>query len=328
MASGKVMGIVAWSVAGVLGLGMIGALVMGQMQSGRAAGLEASLSELLVAAGGEEELDAAALKDEAQRAEIVQKAQEALQGLRTELTAAEEGVAAARAAAEAARAEASTASQRAQEQEGAVETLKQELAAREEALSAAQAEGEQALEQARKEKAAAEAEREALRAQMEEKIREMQEELTDTRAAEAEEGGEVAAAPKADLTTVIAEVLAEVKEMEEEMERGRFIGPSQMFSQIQYSEDRTLFFRLLDGQTLTYHDVPPEVVANLAESGDRLDVTYRFRIQGEYKCLPPDRVVIRKYWKWLRRHRTRGEVRHIEPEPAEAPAVEAGGEAS
>ncbi|MDD4118285.1 MAG: hypothetical protein PHI39_08745, partial [Kiritimatiellae bacterium] len=49
------------------------------------------------------------------------------------------------------------------------------------------------------------------------------------------------------------------------------------------------------------------------------------RIQGEFKSVPPDSVVIRKYWKWHRRHKARGDVRYDEPEaPAAAPADESG----
>ena len=73
-----------------------------------------------------------------------------------------------------------------------------------------------------------------------------------------------------------------------------------------------MFFRLLDKQTLTYRDVPPDAYDNLIEAGDMLDMRYRFKIQGTFKSIPPDSVVIRKYWKWHRRHKPMGEARTVE----------------
>ena len=73
---------------------------------------------------------------------------------------------------------------------------------------------------------------------------------------------------------------------------------------------------------MTYHGVPPAIYGELVGNPEKLDVVYRFRIQGEYKSLPPDSVVVRKYFKWQRRHRSAaGDVRVIDP-PA-PPAEEA-----
>lgn len=311
MASGKIMGIVAWSVAGLLAVGVIVAAVMGQQQASRANGLGEALAQVMGAVG-DEEVDPGVLKDAARRTEIVQQVQGAIQSMRTELASAEGMLESARNEAATARTEASAASQRAQEQEGSVAALTKELAVRDEALAAAKTDAEKAVEEARQGLAGLEQELERVKAEQAAEVRRLQRELQAIRSPEPVLGEEAIPGPDPVVPDVIAEVLAEVKEMEE-IEEGRFIGASQMFSLIRYKEDRTLFFRLLDGQTLTYQDVPQDVVEKLADSGDRLDVTFRFRIQGEYKSIPPDRVVIRKYWKWLRRHRARGEVRFVEP---------------
>lgn len=327
MASGKMMGIVAWSLAGVLALGLVAAAFMAQQQSIRAAGMGEALAQV-VSVVGEEEIDPAEFKDVARRTEIAQAAQEAIQTLRAELLAADDALTAARNEASTARSEATGASQRIQELEAQAEAHAQELEKAAGAAEAARAEAEKTVEEAVEAQAEAEKKLERLQNETNEEIARLQAEIQAMKAAPAAPEDGTAEEPGADMTDVIAEVLAETKERHDIVEEGRFIGPSQMFSRIRYSEDQTLLFELLDGQTLTYHDVPPDVVEQLIAASDRLDVTFRFRIQGEYRCLPPDRVVIRKYWKWLRRHRTRAEVRFIGPEPEEPPAEETPAEES
>jgi hypothetical protein len=320
MASGKMMGIVAWSVAGVLAIGLVAVAFMAYQQSIRTAGMGEALAQV-ISTVGEEEIDPGEFKDVARRTEIAQEAQEAIRGMRMELASAGDALTAARNEATTARSEAAASAQRILDLEAQAEAHAQALEEKAGEADAARAEAEQAVQKANGEKAEAEKALDRLKKEKNAEIKRLQSEIQDMNAMAEdalvgeEEVGE-------DMTDVIAEVLAETKERNEIVEEGRFIGPSQMFSVIRYSEDRTLLFNLLDGQTLTYHDVPPDVVENLISTSDRLDLTFRFRIQGEYRCLPPDRVVIRKYWKWLRRHRTRAEVRYIGPEPEEVPAEE------
>ena len=113
-----------------------------------------------------------------------------------------------------------------------------------------------------------------------------------------------------------------------EFAASRILGQSPMLSLLRYNpEDQTLYVKLLDGQTLTYQDVPEGVYAAFVADPDKLDMNFRFKIQGIYKSLPPDSVVIRKYWKWQRKHRyPQGDVRVIDPPEKKvtpAPAEEA-----
>ena len=63
-----------------------------------------------------------------------------------------------------------------------------------------------------------------------------------------------------------------------------------------------------------------EAYDQLVADGARADVIYRFKIQGIFKSLPPDSTVVRKFWKWQRRHKAKSEIRVIDVEapPAEA----------
>jgi hypothetical protein len=63
----------------------------------------------------------------------------------------------------------------------------------------------------------------------------------------------------------------------------------------------------------------------LVSAPEKLDMVYRFKIQGVFKSVPPDSVVVRKFWKWQRRKGQPGDVRVVDPPapPAqEEPAAE------
>ncbi len=339
---GKMIGIVAWSLAGILAIGLVVVALMGQQQAGRAADLGDALAQVAQTAGvsewtpaapevvaveGEEApeaivpepqpVTAAALKDAAVRAGVLEQVQAAIQSVQRDLTVAQDALTASQAESSSARAEAAALTQRVQENAAQSESLSKELAARSEALAEAQAEAAQAVEGA---EAAAQA-AEKQKARLEKTVERLKaEKAKDVARLEAEI--EVLRTPPEPVEEELAEesdVEEAPEEPEVELEAGRFIGSSGMFSLIHYGEEQTLRFDLLDGQTLTYEDVPPHVVARLGSAEDRLDMLYRFHVQGEYKSIPPDSVVVRKYWKWHRRHKARSEVRLVEPE---APVVE------
>ena len=330
----KALSIVAWVLVVVLliGAGALGFLFM--QQSGKASGLSAALVQAGTAAGVEG-LAPESLKDAAALPDVLQKVEAAIQTAKTELSSAKDALSAAQTEASGAKAEVATLSQTVKDQSARVETLTKDMEAKDAALAEAKALAEQAaLEtkdaqaQAEKKKAELEGTVEGLKAKLAEETARLQAELDAARQQIPEPEAAPADAsqnPGGEMTgeTPVAEKAAELApEPEADEVGGRIAGQSQMFSLIRYSEDRTLHFRLLDGQTLTYQDVSQDAVDHLFGAGDNLDVSYRFKIQGVFKSLPPDSVVIRKFWKWQRRHPAKSDVRVIEPEapPAAEPA--------
>ncbi|NCA82298.1 MAG: hypothetical protein EOM72_06080 [Opitutae bacterium] len=338
---GKLIGIVAWSLVVVLLIGVGALAFLNRQQAGQAAGLADALLKA-GAVAGVEGLAPETLKDAAKVPEVLQQVETAIQGARLELASTKDALAAAQAEATDAKTELS---QRVQEQTAKMDALAKELATKDEAVAAAKIEMEQAGQEAQdarkaaeKQKAELEASMESLKAKMAEESARLQAELDAARqqilAAEAAPVGEetageepAAAAPEG---SVAEESSAEAApEPEGEEESGRIIGQSEMFSLIRYSEkDQTLFFRLLDGQTLTYQGVSMDAYDRLVGAGDTLDVNFRFKIQGVYKSIPSDSVVVRKYWKWSRRNPGRADVRVIEPAAAPAGEAEAAPEAA
>ena len=69
--------------------------------------------------------------------------------------------------------------------------------------------------------------------------------------------------------------------------------------------------------------MPPYVYEQLIAVPEKLDMVYRFKIQGAFKSVPPDSVVVRKFYKWQRRKGQSGDVRVVDPPapPAAEPAV-------
>lgn len=341
----KILNIVAWVLVVVLGVaaGTAGFLV--KKQSDRANGLQDALAQVATSVGVEEADAAAPL---ANKLEIVQAAIEHAQ---QELAATKAGLNTAQTEATDAKAQVATLTQAAQEQSAKLDSLAQEVAAKDEAIAAAQAaaakaqeDADAALAQAGKEKAALE--KDLARAQKklaEEKARweaelaavqsdeESDLETVDFPLAGAEELAPVAAAAATAAAAPAAKPADEACPEDvspAEFAASRVLGQSSMLSLLRYNpEDQTLYVKLLDGQTLTYQDVPEGVYAAFVADPDKLDMNFRFKIQGIYKSLPPDSVVIRKYWKWQRRHRyPQGDVRVIDPpekKVAPAPAEEA-----
>jgi hypothetical protein len=323
MASGKVMGIVAWSLVAILAVGLIAVALLGQQQAARATSMGEALVQVASAAGMEE-FDVQGLP------EAAQQVQEAIRATRMELASTKDALTASQAETMGARAEAGTLTQRVQEQTARGEALFNELAAAKDALAVAQADAEKAGQEAGEAAQAAEKKIgrldktiERLKAEMAEETARLQAEIEALRQPpESEPELEAESGDEAELVDAGAEaplVEEPAAEPEVDLEEGEVIGQSQMFAQIRYQpEERTLSFRLHDGQMLLYQDVPPAVAARLKQAEDTLDMAYRFKIQGMYKSLPSDSVVIRKYWKWHRRHKVRADVRFVEPVAAEA----------
>lgn len=325
---GKIGGIVAWSLAGIFGIGVIVLALMGRQQATQARELGSALTQVAESAGVEDVLPGD-LRDAEGRANTVEQLQTAIQTLRQNLAATQDSLASAQQEASAARSEAASLSGRVQEQEARAESLSRELAARSEALTAAQGDLEKAVQEA--ESAVRDAEEQ--KAQLEQALERLQAEKTTKTArlqAEVEALQESVAQQMEDgIEEEREEPPVEIEPPEPE-DPGQVIGMSRMFRQIQLLEDGSLVFRFFDGQRLIYEDVPEAVVNRLVASGDRVDITYRFHIQGAYRSLPPDSIVIRKYWKWHRRHRPFAEARFVAPPPPEAdePAPEESDEAA
>jgi hypothetical protein len=357
----NIVGIVAWGLAGLLAVAAVGLGLWGGQQSGQAAALRAAVVQVAGTAGiqdvavaapapepapavegeapaeGEtsaepavQELTADLLKTPDVLATVVERTTVAIQATQQELANTRDTLNSAEAQASSARNEVATLTQQVNEQTAQADSLSKELAAAGEALSKAQAdlaktaeEAQAAAEAADKQKARLEKTIDRLKTEKAEAVSRLEAEIEALKAPPPEELDEFG---EEDAESSGEELPAEEPaEPEPVVEEGRVIGTSEMFSFIRYGEDQSLFFRLWDDQTLTYENVPPEMAARLAGSTDNLDVTYRFRIQGEFKSVPPDGVVVRKYWKWHRRHKARGDVRYDEPEaPAAEPADESG----
>ena len=350
----KVMSIVAWVLVVVLLIGAGALGFLNSQQSGRAAGLRDALAQVAGTAGLTD-LAADTLKDPAKVPEVLQQVQAAIQGTQQELTSTKDALAASQTEATGAKGEAATLKQGVEEQTAKAEAAAKELAAQAEELAAAKAAGEKAgkeLKEAKEKLAEVEAAWDKSKAAWADEAARLQGELdaanaqvaaleaaaaaAEAPAAEGEmeaapaEGGEAAAAEEPEAAPA-EPVIAEGE--------GDVLGLSQIFALIKYSEqDQTLFLRLRDGQTLTYEGIPANVADQLGRAGDILDKVFLFKVQGIYKSLPPDSIVIRKYWRGQRYKPETGEVRGIgltEPPaaeraaeipaeaPAEAPAEEA-----
>ena len=357
----NILGIVAWGLAGVLAVAAVVLGLWGGQQSGQAAALRAAVVQVAGTAGiqdvavatpapepapaveGEapaeaeapaapavQELTADLLKTPDVLAGVVERTTAAIQATQQDLASTRESLNAAETQASSARNEVATLTQQVNEQTTQADALSRELAASGEALAKVQAdlaktaeEAQAAAEAADKQKARLEKTIDRLKTEKAEAVSRLEAGIEALKAPPPEE---MDASGTEDGESSGEELPAEEPaEPEPVAEEGRVIGTSEMFSFIRYGEDQSLFFRLWDDQTLTYEDVPPEMAERLTGAADNLDVTYRFRIQGEFKSVPPDSVVIRKYWKWHRRHKARGDVRYDEPEaPAAAPADESG----
>lgn len=348
---GNLMSIVAWGVAGAMALAAIGAGLWGAGQSGQAAKLREVVVELAAVAGvqsvatasaeaaaeGEEaavvepqELTMDLLKNESVLSAVLEKAAGAIQANQRDLEAARGDLDSAQGQLMSAQSETAALNQKLGEQAAQVETLTAEAAAAGEAASAAQAELTAATEAASAAAEAAAKEKKRLQAAVEKaknqqakevarlatELALLKGEIEPVEAAEDEEYYDAAQAEAAP---------AEVAQAEEALAlpvgQGRVIGTSEMFTTIQRGEDESLLLRFLDGQTVTYESVPDRVVDQLAMADKKLDKVYLFHVQGQFKSVPPDSIVVRKFWKWQRRHKARGDVYLIEPEkPAESAA--------
>jgi len=229
----------------------------------------------------------------------------------------------------------------AQEQTEAAAALSKELAAAGEELDAAKADAKKSGEalkkaekSAKKKQAKLKKKITGLKTQMEEETARLQAELDVALQPPVEaELEDAESMPKgAELATLLSEEELDVEQIEEEVieeieiieEPGRVIGQSEMFTLIQYSaENGTMLFQLQDGQTLSYQDIPMDVADNLLMAEENLDMKYRFKIQGNFKSIPPDSVVIRKFWKNIRHHPELQELRLIEDEVVPEVEIEA-----
>lgn len=309
----KVMNIVAWVLVVVLLIGVGGLALRGKQQSGRVAESNDALIQVGTMAGVEG-LAPDSLKDPAKLPDILQQVQAAVQDTRMELAGAKDALSAAQAEASGAKSEAAALSQRVQEQTAKAEAAAKELAAKDEAVAAAKAASEKAAQDAKAAREAAEKQKTELEGNLASLTTRMAEETARLQA-ELDAARQAAAAPAPGAEgepAAMPEPMAAAGE-------GRIIGKSEMFSLIRYAaEDQTLFFNLQDGQTLTYRGIPLEVYDQLIGAGDTLDINYRFKIQGAYKSIPADSIVVRKYWKRQRYKPALRDVRVIEPPATEA----------
>lgn len=325
----NIVGIVAWVLVGVLVLAAGALGFLGQKQAGQAAGLREAFSQVATTAGVAD-LAGDALTDEAALADAQQKAIAAIQAVQQELASTKEALTLARNDASAAKTESGNLSQQVQEATQRAENLAKDLAAKDEAAAAAKAEAEKAAQEAQAAQEAAgkkQAELEetisGLKAQMAQETARLEAELEAAKTSAA--AGDAEASGEETLVDALGESAPEMP-VEEELP-GRVIGQSTMFSLIRYDEtDQSLSLRLLDGQELTYRDVPPAAFSQLVSDGARVDMVYKFKVQGAYKSIPPDSTVVRKYLKWQRRNRAKGDVRVVEVEAPlavvdEAPAA-------
>jgi hypothetical protein len=349
----KVMSIVAWVLVGVLLIGVGALAFLNSQQSGRAGGLRDALSQVATTAGVQD-LAPDAFKDAAALPDVLQKVQAAIQAGQQELATTKETLTASQTEASGAKAEVTTLKQGVEEQTAKAAAAAKELASKEEALAAAKTASDKAAEAMK----AVEQQKTELEGKLESAKTQMTEETPRLRAvleaalqqgaaleaaafpADSSQGseGELQAEAGAEAAMASSEQAEAVEEpvsmTEAEQSGGQITGQSRMFSLVRYSEEsRTLFFRLLDGQALTYQDVPMNVVDQLVGNSETLDMMYRFKIQGAFKSSPPDSIVVRKYWKDQRHRLSNSDVRvnilkappvvKEEPAPAVAPAEEA-----
>ena len=327
---GNVVGIAAWVLVVVLAIGAGALGFLFKSESGRAASWRDALQQVATTAGVAELPADAALPD------VLQQVQQTIQSAQQELASTKDALTAAQTEASGAKAEAVTLAQKADEQAAAAKTAAAELAAKQEALAAAQAEAEKAAEAvqaaqeaADKQKAKLEKTVADLKAQLAEETARLQAELEAARQADQPADGAAAVETEPVMEEMSAEEAAALAAQEEER-RTRTIGQSAMIALIRYLPDeQSLFLRLLDGQELTYRDVSPDVYDQLISAPEKLDMVYRFKIQGTFKSVPPDSVVVRKFYKWQRRNGQLGDVRGVDPPaqevaaPVEEPAASA-----
>lgn len=331
----NIVGITAWVLVGLLLIGVGALAFMNQQQSGKVAGLRDALLKVGIAAGVEE-LSPETPPDTAKLPEVFQQVEAAVQETRMELASAKDALSAAQTEVSSAQAEWS---QRMQEQTAKMDALTKELVGKDEAIATAKAEAEHAGKEAQevrdaaeKQKADLEASIESLKVKLAEKSARLQAELK--AAKEQASGGEIAQGeeqrPLAPAQEILVDALSEAVAPQDATKAppGRVLGPSAMISLIRYSlSEKTMQLVFLDGQELTYREIPEEVYGQFIADGTKVDMFYRFKIQGTYKSLPPDSTVVRKYWKWQRRHKNQafGDARVIEPEatpePTAAPAT-------
>jgi len=341
----SILSIVAWSLVVIL-LIVAGAMgVMSQKETARADGLRDALLQVGTTAGVAD-LTPESLEGVEALPNMMQQLEGAILGDKQELMSTKDALSVAQEQVSSAQAEISTLSQGAEEHKTKADSLSKELAAKSEKLDEAKAQAEKAKKSLKKAKKAADkkaskqsAKLDDVKAEMAEETARLQGELDaalEQLAAQdsiGEDGlaEEVAVAAGAEAAVEEVEVEAEaeiaveevIEEVVVEEEVGRIIGQSEMFSLIRYSvASGVLFLRLQDGQTLNYQDVPEDVVEDMLTSEAKLDMKYRFNIQGK------DSVVVRKYWKNIRHRPQSQDVRLIEDEPLpevveEAAAVEA-----
>lgn len=336
----KILNIVAWVLVVVLGVAAIAAGMLGKKQADRANGLQDAFAQVVTAVGIEESDETAPL---ANKLAVVQTAIEHAQ---QELATTKTDLSAAQTEATTAKAQVATLTQTTQEQTAQLDRLTQEVTAKEEAVATAQAAVAQAQEEAAAAAAEAAKEKAALTRNLaraktllaEEKAR-WEAELAAVRGqqdgdldgvdfphAGAEELLPVAGAAAAAVAVEPAADPCPEDISPAEFATSRILGQSAMLSLLRYQPaDQTLYVKLLDGQVLTYQDLPESVYAAFVADPEKLDMNYRFKIQGIYKSLPPDSVVMRKYWKWQRRNKyPQNDVRVIDPvaSPAAAPVAD------
>ena len=344
----KIMSIVAWALVAVLAIGAGTLGFLNHQQAGKGASLRDTLAQAATAAGVEA-VTADSLKNGATLPDVLKEIEAKVADLNMELATTKDALTGAQTAAASAKAEAGTLAQKLQEQTTQAETLAKDVAAKTEEIAAAKSEAEktaQALKEAQeaadKQKTELESALEGVKTQMAEETAKLQAELEAAR----QEAAAAAAASEAAAETAMEEPVVEepaeepaakakggkaakAKAAEEPAEEawergGEVIGESEMFSVIRYSyPDQTLLLRLWDGQKLAYQDVSSQAYEQLIGNVETLDMNFRFNIQGKFKSLPPDSIVVRKFWKDSRRKHYRGDVRLIEPKGAPASADEA-----
>lgn len=338
----KAMSIVAWVLVVVLLIGAGALAFLNNQQSGRVAGLRDALTQVATTAGVQD-LAPEALKDAAALPDVLQKVQAAIQAGQQELSGTKDALAASQTEASGAKAEAATLKQGVEEQTAKAAAAAKDLAAKEEALAAAKVAADKAAEAMKaveQQKADLEKNLENAKTQLTEETSRLQAEVdaalqqvaaleaaaVPAAATEVAEGEMTEEGAAADAEATEAEAEEPTSTQEQEQGEGEVVGQSRMFALVRYSEEgQTLFFRLLDGQTLTYQDVPMNVADQLLGNAETLDMMYRFKIQGAFKSSPPDSIVVRKYWKDQRHRLPKGDMRvnvlkapPAKPEPVSA----------
>jgi len=332
---GKILGIVAWSLVVILLVGVSAMALSSSKQAARADELQAALMQVGTATGVEELPES--VEGEDALLAVVQQLEGAILGDKQELLSTKDALTAAQDEASRAQAEVTALTQGAEQSKAKADSLAKELAAKSEELDTAKAQAAKAEKTLEKAKASAAKKASKLKAKLDDAKAELaaetarlQGELDATlqqAATQESTGEEVAAEVAMGEESADVEAVTESEEVIEEVvveeEAGRVIGQSKMFTLIRYStENDSLFLLLQDGQTLSYQNVPADIVDDMLTSEAKLDMKYRFNIQGNYKSLPPDSIVIRKFWKNEHYRPQAQDVRLIEDEPLPEVIVE------